>query len=117
MKTKPFSELLEDMSPERRERIRKKTEELRQEMLLDELRKALMLTQEDLACSLNIKQATVSKIERQSDMYISTLRRFLSAMGAELKIIAAFHDDHEIEITQFEDISQKNGSRPGPGLA
>jgi len=43
-------------------------------------------------------------MENQSDMFISTLRRFLGAMGGKLKIVAEF-PDHEIVINQFEEIS------------
>ncbi|MEA1881762.1 MAG: XRE family transcriptional regulator [Candidatus Marinimicrobia bacterium] len=56
----------------------------------------------ELADTLHIKQAAVSKIENQSDMFISTLRRFLIAMGANLKIIAEF-PDHEVVINQFNE--------------
>lgn len=66
--------------------------------------------QENLASKLHISQGAVSKIERQSDMYISTLRRCLSAMGGELQIIARL-PDRDIRITQFEDIiKEKTGT-------
>ena len=72
--------------------MRGRTKQLLAEMALQELRQALLLTQQELAGSLGINQAAVSKIERQSDMYVSTLRRFLEAMGADLKIVyAAFN--------------------------
>ena len=70
-------------------------------MALQELRKAFGLTQTQLATTLNMNQAAVSKIERQSDMYVSTLRRFLEAMGARLKVVASF-PDRDIVINQFE---------------
>ncbi|MFL1495426.1 XRE family transcriptional regulator [Pseudomonas antarctica] len=59
-------------------------------MPLHELRKAQQLSQERLAKALNINQAAVSKMERRSDMYISTLRDDIRAMGGELEIIATF---------------------------
>jgi pimeloyl-ACP methyl ester carboxylesterase len=77
------------------------------EMALKELRQALQLTQQQLASQLELNQAAVSKMERQSDMYISTLRRFLNAMGAELKIIAHF-PERDIEINQFQDMSDED---------
>lgn len=73
-------------------------------MALKELRQALQLTQQQLASQLELNQAAVSKMERQSDMYISTLRRFLNAMGAELKIIAHF-PEKDILINQFQELS------------
>ena len=101
--SKPFRNLLDEMSPERRERIKIKTEVLKNEMALGELRQALDLTQEELAKSLHMKQAAISKFEHQSDIYLSTLRKILFAMGAELKIIAHFPDG-DVLVNQFTDI-------------
>jgi transcriptional regulator with XRE-family HTH domain len=72
-------------------------------MALDELRAARELTQERLAETLGIKQATVSKIERQSDMYVSTLARFIEAMGGTLEIRACFPEG-SVRITQFREV-------------
>jgi hypothetical protein len=52
-----FSELTKDLSPERRERIELRKEQLRQEMTLAELRRAFSLTEDTLAKNLNVKQA------------------------------------------------------------
>jgi transcriptional regulator with XRE-family HTH domain len=59
-------------------------------MPLQELRKALALTQEQLAEELGISQAAVSKMENRPDMYIRTLARFVEAMGGKLIITANF---------------------------
>jgi len=104
--SKPFKNLLGKMPPERRKRIRLKTEALKGEMVLRELREALDLTQEQLAMSLNMKQAAISKFEHQSDIYLSTLRRILRAMGAELRIVARFQNG-EVLINQFDDIRRE----------
>ncbi len=101
---KKFKTLVENMSPERRTRIARKKEELCQELALQELRQALKLTQRQIAGTLKLNQAAISKIEHQSDMYVSTLRRFLEAMGGELKIIARFPQG-DVTIRQFEGIS------------
>jgi transcriptional regulator with XRE-family HTH domain len=101
--SRSFNTLLEEMSPERRERIEIKTTLLKYEMALKELRQALQLTQEELASSLHLNQAAISKFERQSDIYISTLRKILTVMGAELKIIARFPDG-DVIINQFDEI-------------
>ena len=98
--TKPFNTLLQKMSPESRGRVQKRKEELLRELTIRELRQALDLTQQQLAETLKVNQAAVSKIESESDMYVSTLRRFLEAMGASLKIVAVFPDG-EISISQF----------------
>ena len=104
--SKPFKNLLGKMAPERRERIRIKTRVLRNEMALGELRQALDLTQEALANSLKLKQAAISKFEHQSDIYLSTLRKILSAMGADLKLVAHFPDG-DVLINQFDDVRRE----------
>ena len=107
--SKPFNNLLNNMSPERRERIKIKTNVLKNEMALGELRQALDLTQEELAKSLHLKQAAISKFEHQSDIYLSTLRKILFAMGADLKIIAHFPDG-DVLVNQFTDIRRDSDS-------
>jgi len=109
--SKPFKDLLKDMSPERRERIRLKAEVMKNEMALSDLRQALDLTQEELAKSLHMKQAAISKFEHQSDIYLSTLRRILFAMGAELKIVAQFPEG-TVLINQFDDVRRAAGGSP-----
>lgn len=100
-----FSMLRNRMSPEAQERARAKSEALEGEMVLAEVRKAMQLSQEELAAILNINQASVAKMEKRTDMYIGTLRRFIQAMGGELDIVARF-PDRQIKIDQF------SGSRP-----
>ncbi len=97
---KPFRRLLSKLPKEHRERIEAQKREILKEVNLRELRHALELTQEQLAETLRINQAAVSKMETQSDMFISTLRRILRAMGADLKIVATFRDG-EVIIDQF----------------
>jgi len=101
--SKPFNTLLERMPAARRKTIAALTSHLKQEMALCELRQALDLTQTQLAETLNMKQAAISKFERQSDIYISTLRNILTAMGADLKIIASFPEG-DVLINQFDEI-------------
>ena len=97
---KPFKNLLRKMSPEQRARIEARVRDELRAINLRELREAFELTQEQLAATLKIKQAAVSKMENQADMYVSTLSRILAAMGARLKIVAEFPDG-EVEIRQF----------------
>jgi transcriptional regulator with XRE-family HTH domain len=103
--SKPFKNLIEKMPAERQERIKQKAKNLKNQMALGELRRALELTQEQVAGSLNMNQAAISKIEHQSDIYICTLRKILSGMGAELKIIAHFPDT-DVVIDQFTDLQK-----------
>ena len=100
---RPFSELRAKMSPERRERNHQKAMDLLARLPLNELRHARQLSQERLAGVLHVKQASISKLERRADMYISTLRNFIRAMGGELEIIARFPDG-SVKINQFEEL-------------
>lgn len=102
---KNFKELREKMAPESRERSRRLAARYRAEMPLDELREAREMTQVHLARILKVNQAAVSKMERRTDMYISTLQDFVRAMGGELKIIARFPDG-TVEINQFEPVKK-----------
>ena len=97
---KKFAELEARMSPEAREQTQALYHQQLQEMPLHELRKAQALSQETLAKALNINQAAVSKMERRTDMYISTLRNYIQAMGGELEIIATFPDG-QVKIENF----------------
>jgi transcriptional regulator with XRE-family HTH domain len=90
------------MTPEQRERARRKTKELLAEMPLNELRRARQLTQEQLAEALGMDQGNISKLERRTDMYVSTLRKFVEALGGELEVVARFPEG-SIRIDQFRE--------------
>lgn len=90
------------MSAESRARAQGRAKEMMAEMLLAEVRKAVGLTQADLAASLGIKQPTLSRLESQDDMQISTLRRLVKALGGELEIIAHLPGGN-IRLSQFKD--------------
>lgn len=87
---KPFSELTKDFSPERKAKIASLTNQLREEMTLQELREALNLHQTDLSERLGIKQAAVSRMENRKDIHLSQLKKVIEAMGGELVITARF---------------------------
>ena len=98
---KSFRELERSMSPQARARSEAKAHKLMEEMPLNEIRAARELTQEHLARLLRVKQASISKLERRADMYISTLRDFVRAMGGELEITAHFPEG-DVRINQFD---------------
>jgi predicted XRE-type DNA-binding protein len=100
---KSFSNLKNKLSDESKARIQKHIENALQEMPLAELRQARMYTQQQIADALKIKQASVSKMEGQADMYISTMRKFIEAMGGELEIIAKFPEG-SIKVERFENL-------------
>ena len=101
--SKNFKELQGKLSPERRARIEVRVKKALSEMALDELREARKMTQTQLANTLRIDQGSVSKMERRTDMYVSTLRSYVEAMGGHLQIRAIFPDG-QVEIGQFRGI-------------
>ena len=97
---KKWETLQAHISPERREANRRAAEQMLAAMPLNELRSARNITQTHLAQLLNINQASVSKMEKRTDMYVSTLRSFVQAMGGELEIKAVFPEG-SVQIEQF----------------
>ena len=87
-----FSELTRDFTPERRRRVDDMKQELLAEMPLHELRRARALTQRDMAKMLKVNQPAVSKLEQRADVYVSSLRSYIEAVGGKLKIVAEFPD-------------------------
>ena len=101
-----WGEVRKQLSAEREARVRRHVQEELLRLSLRQLRAARNLTQENLARTLNIKQSAVSRMEQRTDMYVSTLRSYLKAMGAELQVKAVFPDG-EVEIEQFEEIEAR----------
>jgi transcriptional regulator with XRE-family HTH domain len=77
-------------------------------MRLRELRKARQLSQAALADLLSMSQGDVSRLERRTDAYLSTIRRYLEAAGGRLRILAEFPDAPPIEILGFSEIDPGN---------
>jgi transcriptional regulator with XRE-family HTH domain len=71
-------------------------------LALPEIRKDRQFAQKAVAEKLGVNQAEVSKLERRPDMYVSTLKNYLEALGGQLEIYARFPDSEPIKITQFE---------------
>src|SRR5689334_14807139 len=87
---RPFSELTKNFTPERRAKTAAKAAALREEMTLEDLRKARDLSQEEMGEAMGIGQPAIAKLEKRSDMHISNLRRYVEALGGELEITARF---------------------------
>jgi transcriptional regulator with XRE-family HTH domain len=91
-------------SPEVEAEIARRVREAAGVMTLYQLREARSLTQVNLAKVLNINQGAVSKMEKRADMYVSTLRNFIQAMGGQLQVKAILPEG-EVEIEQFEKVA------------
>jgi len=100
---KNFKELRAGMSAEARAVSKAEHSRLAEEMSLHQLRKARELTQTKIAGELHMGQGDVSKLERRTDMYVSTLAGYLQAVGADLEIRAVFPDGRAVKITQFSE--------------
>ena len=101
----PFSELTRDLTPDRRRRIDDIKKVLLAEMPLHELRRARALTQRDMARMLKVNQPAVSKLEQRADVYVSSLRSYIEAVGGKLKIVAEFPEG-QVAITNFSDVEE-----------
>lgn len=88
------------MTPDARRRATLKAREMMAEMLISEIRREAGFTQEQVAEVLGIRQPSLSKLESQDDMQISTLRKIINALGGELEIIAHMPTG-DIRIRQF----------------
>jgi transcriptional regulator with XRE-family HTH domain len=90
---KNLNDVISELAPEDRAKVMARARELiGEEMALQHLRKARRLTQERMAELLHIGQDSVSRIERRSDLLISTLQSYVEAMGGALKLVVQFPD-------------------------
>ncbi len=96
-----LEEMIAEESEESQERIRQLASEMREEMNLREVRRIRKLTQTRLSKKLKIGQEGVSRIEKRSDLYLSTLRSYLEGVGGELTLMVKFPDRPPVILTGF----------------
>ncbi len=100
---KNFSTLRNAMSKQAQADVAGQVEEMMAEMPLCELRRARGLSQKMLAETLRVQQPAIAKLEQRTDMYISTLRSHIEAMGGELQIAACFPEG-TVKISNFSQL-------------
>jgi len=84
---------MKELSPAQRKKVEARAAELiAEEMTLRELRHARKLTQVKMAKTLGVTQDSVSRLEKRTDLLLSTLRKTVEAMGGNLSLIAEFPD-------------------------
>ena len=116
--TTTLNDMMERLPAERRQKVEARAEELvAKELTLRDLRKAHDLTQERMAELLDIGQDSVSRLEKRSDLLLSTLRSYVSAMGGTLDLVARFPDRPSVVLSGLaglteDDRSQKAKSKP-----
>src|SRR3990167_202977 len=99
---------LKKLPANRRKKISARAKELiAKEMTLRDLRKALELTQTDISEKLHMNQEAVSRLERRSDLLLSTLVAYIKAMGGELNLTAKFPNRPPITLSGFDDIEHR----------
>ncbi len=118
-KTKSWHELRirSKVAPEKRVRtdaaVNQEIHRLDHVTKIEQLRRARNLSQQQIAKQLGTNQGAVSRLERQTDFYLSTLGRFVHALGGTLKIVVQFDDAEEsIELNLFGDLQPPHA----PGL-
>jgi DNA-binding XRE family transcriptional regulator len=100
---KKFSDLRAGMTSAARKRAAGQAHAMLDEMPLNELRQARGLSQKMLAEVLHVQQPSIAKLEKRTDMYLSTLRSHIEAMGGRLEVIAQFPDG-SVKISNFSEL-------------
>ncbi len=104
---KTLKEKLEQLSPEERKEIEEEANLLiAEEMTRQQLRLALKLTQEQMAESLQVDQGNVSRLEQRTDLMLSTLRRYIAAMGGELRLVVEFPNRPPVTLVGISEIEE-----------
>lgn len=81
-----------EANPERRARLDEERAVIRAVLSLSAIREARGATQQQLADAWEVSQANVSQVERTSDIHLSTLRRYVAALGGHVEVRAVFPD-------------------------
>jgi hypothetical protein len=101
--------IMKDLSPERRKTIEARAAQLiAEEMTLRKLRRARKLTQVRMAKKLGIGQDGISKLEKRTDLMISTLRKSIRAMGGNLSLVAEFPDREPVVLAGIGEVGPDN---------
>ena len=99
---KKLEDVLSALPAKRRSKIVNRAAEL---ATLRDLRVAASQTQADMAQALGVRQDTISRLEQRSDMLLSTMRRYVEAMGGQLEIVATFPNRPSVKLAHLADIS------------
>jgi transcriptional regulator with XRE-family HTH domain len=113
-----LSDFISSLPEEDQRRIEEQFQQLQQEVeSLKELRRAAGKAQVEIAAALKIKQPSVSKIERQADMYISTLRSYVEAIGGELELTVRLPSRPPLRLRQLSDMLEPEPRRRAASAA
>ncbi|SRR6266478_6297070 len=117
MKRHRWTDIKARIKPATRARLEAEARKLSVELHLPELRKARGLTQATMAELLGVSQAEVSKMERRTELYVGTLRKFVKAVDGELILAVRFADGVEVPIRLHEEGAARTTSVRGDAKA
>jgi len=94
-----------DADPVRRARVDEVKHAMREVLALAELREERQMTQQKVADVMHVTQANISRVEHEDDLYLSTLRGYVEALGGELQLRAVFEDGAiDLDVRQPETV-------------
>jgi len=100
---KTLKEMIKELPAKDQREVHARAKKLiAEEMTMQELRKAVKMTQVQMAKKLGVGQMQVSRLEKRKDIHVSTLRRAVKAMGGELQLVARFPGREPVEISELE---------------
>jgi transcriptional regulator with XRE-family HTH domain len=109
-----LTEAIDALPRDRRAKVEARAAELiAKELSLQQLRKAMQLTQVELADRLGVRQDTISRLEQRADMLLSTLRSYVEAIGGRLSIVAELPNRPPIRIRQISTLAGEAGLPEG----
>lgn len=110
-----ITDVVASLPRDQQEQVEARYQELRQEVEgLRELRQIAGKAQEDVAGALNIKQPSVSKIEKQADMYLSTLRSYVEAIGGKLELTVKLPSRPPLKLHSLGDVMSSSSPTRAP---
>jgi DNA-binding transcriptional regulator YiaG len=106
------NDIIKKLSPAQRKKVETRAAQLiAEEITLRQLRQAYKLTQEKVAKSLRIGQEGVSKLEKRSDLLISTLRDYVKVMGGQLSLVVEFPNREPVVLPGIADCADAKPTR------
>ncbi|MBI3512976.1 MAG: XRE family transcriptional regulator [Proteobacteria bacterium] len=113
-----LNQLIDALPKRRRTRVEVRYRELKDEVEgLQQLRRAAGKAQAEIAAVLKIKQPSVSKIEKQTDLYLSTLRNYVEALGGELELIVRLPRQGAFKIRELGQVLEERAGRRATAAA
>ncbi|WP_414620172.1 helix-turn-helix domain-containing protein [Calothrix sp. CCY 0018] len=108
---KTLKDKLQELSPERRKKIEEESTKLiAEEMTRQQLRQARKLTQKQMAEFLQVDQGNISRLEQRTDLMLSTLQKYIAAMGGELKLIVEFPNRPPVTLIGISEIEESDSN-------